>query len=559
MAQAGESEFGFLADDTRAIALGMALRWTWTTQTQLLNLLRAVGSRSAQTAKAFTGEQIKSAWWRLKQVGLLQEQNNRPGYVHLADPLRIALYRELLDKIPLDLARNAMCRAENIPLARFDYQWPTYDQGITVALLRLAAFSGADQETLARMQSLISYRLDWNSVLSEACYEAFDAGLFERITPGWRWEMLSHAVQSVVKNWRVDSLPMARHAERLPPEALREAPDCLRLELAEWMLQRGDVARMNQYLAACDGASADAMKAAAAVQAGQWEPAQLAMEAALKRRQAEVGARKRVFPESLAWYYPLALLVRQSSKALETARKFCLGESGSRTPAPYAGWGLWVHVVGARLGEWPLDRRCLEFQTHSSQRIALETVLWKLLLRAWAGTETAGPPQDAKALDKVVAELHSRLRKLGLDWLDAQVAGAQAVIFGEDAPAGFVLGSGQEAWRGVLASLLDLGGVSTAGGKTAAAGDTRILWALRLGKGGRVDAIEAMEQKQGTRGWSKPKAVSLSRLAGNERLAPWDAKVAQSIRADRHHAKRHYLDRAARRCASPASTRANSS
>lgn len=114
----------------------MALRWTWATQTQLLNLLRALGSRSAQSAKAFTGEQIKGAWWRLKQVGQLQEQNNRPGYVRLADRLRIALYRELLDTLPRDAAHAAMCRAENLPLASFDCRWPTSDTGTTVGLLR---------------------------------------------------------------------------------------------------------------------------------------------------------------------------------------------------------------------------------------------------------------------------------------------------------------------------------------------------------------------------------------------------------------------------------------
>lgn len=111
MAMAGESEFGFLADDTRAVALAMALRWTWTTQTHLLNLLRAMGSRSAQTAKAFTGEQIKGAWARLKQVSLLLEPTHRPGYVRLTDPLRIALYREILDKVPAsaqDELQNAL-------------------------------------------------------------------------------------------------------------------------------------------------------------------------------------------------------------------------------------------------------------------------------------------------------------------------------------------------------------------------------------------------------------------------------------------------------------------
>ena len=32
------------------------------------------------------------------------------------------------------------------------------------------------------------------------------------------------------------------------------------------------------------------------------------------------------------------------------ARKFCVAESGSRTPEPFDAWGLWAHALRVRLG-----------------------------------------------------------------------------------------------------------------------------------------------------------------------------------------------------------------
>ncbi|MBK5257273.1 MAG: DEAD/DEAH box helicase [Vicinamibacteria bacterium] len=54
-----------------------------------------------------------------------------------------------------------------------------------------------------------------------------------------------------------------------------------------------------------------------------------------------------------------------------------------------------------------------------------------------------------------------------------------------------------------------------------------------------------MEQKRGPRGWSRPKPLSLSRLAKDHKLDPADAKVARAIRPDRYNAQRLRLDLAA--------------
>jgi superfamily II DNA or RNA helicase len=142
----------------------------------------------------------------------------------------------------------------------------------------------------------------------------------------------------------------------------------------------------------------------------------------------------------------------------------------------------------------------------------------------------------------VVAALRQRLQACGFAWLDAQLAAAEAVFAGGEAPAHFFVAGGVESWRTVLASLQALGAETSAAGDAKA---TRLVWSIRLNRQGGVEDIEPWEQKRGQRGWSKPKALSLPKLAGNEKLEPWDAKVARAIRKDRYHARRYTLDRAA--------------
>lgn len=80
---------------------------------------------------------------------------------------------------------------------------------------------------------------------------------------------------------------------------------------------------------------------------------------------------------------------------------------------------------------------------------------------------------------------------------------------------------------------------------TPDAHETRLLWSVHLGPQGTVETIEPLEQKLGQRGWGKPKAISLAKIAGNERLAPWDAQVIRAIRKNPHFARSFWLDRAA--------------
>ena len=137
-------------------------------------------------------------------------------------------------------------------------------------------------------------------------------------------------------------------------------PENLRVQLAEVLLHRGEGARVASVLAGDSSGASDALRAAVHVQEGRWAEAQAAFEAAFKKRQAETGARKRLLPETVAWLYPLALLAQQTPKHLELAKKFCVGESGSRNPPPGDRWGAWVHAVSVRLGDVALDKSALD-------------------------------------------------------------------------------------------------------------------------------------------------------------------------------------------------------
>jgi len=100
----------------------------------------------------------------------------------------------------------------------------------------------------------------------------------------------------------------------------------------------------------------------------------------------------------------------------------------------------------------------------------------------------------------------------------------------------------EPGWQQALEALQAL-----AGGQEAAGGapDRRLLWALSLDADGAVGTIEPMEQTRGARGWGKPRPVPLARVAEDDRLDSWDARVARAIRRDQSHNRRYVLDRAA--------------
>jgi superfamily II DNA or RNA helicase len=542
---------GPIPADTRRVARAMALLWTFRPRTAIYNLLGLLGCKR-EDGRAFTQDDVRQAIRQLHAQGWREDMSHRDGFHRLREVVRGELYRELLDEIPLPSLRAALHRLDSFPANRLTYSWPLYDMAATVALLRLELIAGTPAKELDHWRVLIARSMDWNSVVFTAAFPAFDPALFERITPQWRWDLAFFAVAEVNHGWRAELLPPCEWALGKLGAGREAMPEPLRLALGELLLHRGEPAAARAALDGLAGGAADALRACVLVQQGRWSDGQLAFEAAIKRRQTEVGARKRIFPASMAWLYPVALLAQPSPRHLEQARKFCLGEAGKRDPSAHDGWGRWVHAIGARLGDVALDRTAFEPRPQAYGYSGLDD-LWKLLLAAWIGRDAlgwnaAGRAGDAK-VDRsagLVAALRERLQACRLDGLVRQVDAAAAVLRGEEPADGFFVSGPGERWRDVLAALQALGADAAAGDASDAGKETtRIVWAIGIGEHDALESIAPFEQKRGPRGWGKPKPLSLAKIGANERLAPWDAKVARAIRKDRWSARQWDLDRAA--------------
>ncbi|PKO87139.1 MAG: DNA helicase [Betaproteobacteria bacterium HGW-Betaproteobacteria-10] len=418
------------------------------------------------------------------------------------------------------------------------------NQPCTIALLRALLLSGAGQEVIAPLINTINRFEDWVQPAAFAVLLPFDAASFERIDAHWQGELACRAAISVSNHWSSNLLPVVDWAmDQLQADPARLAPR-LRLGLADIALQRGNMALLRQAVDGLDGSGCAALQAAALIVDGQWENGQKAFEAALKRGQTETGFRKQIFPESISWLYPLALLAQGSPKQLEQARKFCISEAGKRTPNAHDDWGRWVNAIDARLGNAPLVPSAFSLQDSAYERYSL-ALFWKVMLATWIGSETLG---KAVAPDKasVLNGLRRRLQECKFSALLKMLDNAEIVLAGGEPPADFFVASKGEQWREVLSALQALADESGAnkGGKNDAE-KTRILWTLAIGKHGELLDIKPFEQKRSSRGWSSPKALPLSRLAANQTLPPADAKLARCLRAERHYAKRFNLDLAA--------------
>jgi superfamily II DNA or RNA helicase len=533
------------ADDNRLVAEAMALLWTYRPRTTIYSLLGPLGAKRAN-GRAFTQDDVRNAIRALRERGWIEDMPHREGFVRLRDDVRAKLYRELLDRTAAATLREALQRSHRFGTQPTSYHWVVYDPAAAVALLRLELFSGTPQKEIERLRATIGRSLDWDEIVHVAAFAAFDGALFDRVDEPLRWELAFSALAQLCVAWDAVALPVCEWAIAKADGERERVPAPVRLALAELSIHRGDTTRAQHALQGIDSGGADTLRAYLLVQEGRFAEAQAAFEAALKGRQVEMGARKRVLPVSVAWLYPLCLLAQQTPVHLELARKFCIGEAGTRNPSPHDGWGLWVHAIGARLGDASLDKEAFRFQAGDPRYVTLGA-FWQLLLAAWLGRDAIGLREArearATALARHARAVRDRLASCRLDWLAKQVEAARAVLDGGEPQPGFFVPPERERWKEVLASLAALAADRPAG--EPAADSTRIVWAIRLGKGGTVESVEPLEQKRGPRGFGKPKPLALSKIARNERLPPWDAKVARAIRRDRYDSRSSVIDRAA--------------
>lgn len=522
------------------IMLAMALLWTPHTRTTIYTLLRKLDFKHS-SGRMMTADEVKHCIQQLLMQKLAVESKQRNGYYCLADSQRNLLYEELLNTVDAPLLRRALHETEGFNPQHTLYSWPLYDRDTTVAIVRLALLTHAPKSEIERMAQLIGRMMDWNSILRVALLHDFSEASFARIDSALRWDLAYIAVLDLSAIWDVDLLPVVNWTLAQVASNREQMPSYLRIAIAELLLHRGERDAARNVIDGIDESAVDALQAYALAQEGKWAEAQALYEAAMKKRQVEIGAKKRVFPVSIAWIYPLTLLAQQTPAHLERARKFCVGESGKRDPDTTSGWGQWVHAIDIRRGDAEPDPALYKAAEHYTQHVSLDH-LWRLLLAAWLGMDAMrGASKTYRtALSTMAQHQTERLNHCGLNWLASMAEGAKSLINGQEPPPGFFVAGKAEHWREVLSALQSLG--SDAPARSESGETSRFIWMLDIGKGGALLGIQSMEQKRGARGWSKPKAVTLSKIAGNPHLSPWDAKVANCIRTEKYGRRNALLD-----------------
>ncbi len=524
----------------------LALLWSYRPRTDVYAALGALRVKQPG-GRAYTQEDVKLTLREMREANVVERDPQRDGFYRLARHVASTAYAKLLDTYPTGALLGVLNHLDSVPLDSNRAWWPLYDSHKTAAFLRLAMFSGWERERIAKLRELIGGRFDWHQIVLGAVVRAFDPVLFDRVRPEVQWELAIPAFEFASYHWNAEAVPLCDWTlARLDAHA-SSMPGPLRLCVAEHLLLRGEGERMLLALEGLPGGYAAALRACRLALLGQWAEAVPAFQAALKSLQVEAGQRKRLMAASIAWIYPMSLLALNDAKSLETARRFCVAESGSRDPSVFDIWGTWVHVIRARLGETPLDHRLVgDRRTHDDPRRVFPD-LWRLLAVAWIGIErfrVLGVDADVlRFAGTETKRLTAATGACGFAWLGSLAEDALATLQSREVTRPFFVRPAGELWRDVLAQLQALDAPVEAAAKSAE--QSRLVWVLTLGDAGDVEDIDLIEQKRGTRGWNKGKSVGFSRLLGATPLSRHDQKLASAVYRDPYDRRRGLLDRAA--------------
>ncbi len=401
-----------------------------------------------------------------------------------------------------------------------------------------------------------------------------DPNALAKLEPRHQANILKASLWAQLETWAPTPLPVADLALDLLRRFDDPASFALRLACATHLLWAGRWDALDGVLAPLlqgpgdgDGTDGDIVwgslgaivLAAQRSLQGDWADAEARYDPPLAALRKALGRRKDVLPDMLALPYLQALLAQGSPAPLDKALKFALTETGKKVGGNDRDFGLVALAVQMHRGDLATD--LAQYRPLSTTRYNYRIDLWRWLMRGWLQTEpTALPLGDADA--ESARRLVALMGRLGLPVLGWQVDCALALLQGEPLPAApaapgpagptssarppvFFVPSTRETWRNALDALSALAAPAKSAGTDARSDRTRLLWVVSLSQHGAVRDIVPHEQKQGPRGWSKPKPVPLLRLSKTETLPPLDAAVARAVRAVPYSARGQRLDLAA--------------
>ncbi|HPP82797.1 MAG TPA: SNF2-related protein, partial [Rubrivivax sp.] len=420
------------------------------------------------------------------------------------------------------------------PMDRVPSYFTPRDRNEAMALLRLVLAGGIDAKTYASMQHGVLVRVNLLDIVFEVLAQLLRLELFDRVHAPLLWALLG-----VVDEYGLlERAPaLLQWVERHLDEAPAQSAAGLRLRVAEHRLHRGDFEGAGAAIAGEPAAAPflPLLESLRPALQGRFDETAAAFPPAWKALGAHLGKRRGFAPQSLLQCYPLALMARPDAQAWATARKFCIAQSGSRTPPYQDPWGLWAHALAVRLGDERLEPDALKAEARWGNVAAdPDRQADRLVLAAWLAQAPKG--WRPALLQSMVDGLHAA----GLAWKADLVLqachqlGLPLPARPADAPPPWPVAyfrPRQDAWREALAAITALG---EGGGASADKPLPTLRWRLSLDREGRVHDLQAFEPAATARG--KPKPLTPMQMGKRTRLDPRDAAVARALRPGRHRA-----------------------
>jgi superfamily II DNA or RNA helicase len=520
----------------------------WERGPQPLALLLEALNWAREDGRRFQPADVSMAFARLAGEGRLAPHGQRSGAVPLAGQLERlgVLLREPALAPAWSLWAWATCGGTGRPSDR----WRNVhlrDAAEQTSLLRLMLASGMNATEFRSHIDTLLFAGVSPPAMAEAMRQLLACGLADRVDSGLWWQLLDQldaggalAGAAELSAWIGTELAQGGGARATG----------LRLRLAEAQIHRGD---LDGALSAL-GPDADLqdfaplLRAAHLAWQGRFEEARAAFAPALKQLAERLGRRKALAPPGLLQWHLLSLMHEDAGSAWLAARRFCISESGTRSPPSTTPWGRWAHACGVKLGAAVYEPMAFDLPKKSVQRGLVrqgdlpdktEPLAERVVLSAWLGEAPKGwEPATLQEVSDGLFALGKPWKAdlliqacLRLGWLPPQRPA--------DAPPPWPVawfGAVAEPWEQALATIAALGG-GTAEAPSARPAAT-LRWRLALDAHSRPFWLQAFEPSASGR--AKAKALSVRQLQKRERLDPRDLAAARAVRRPRFRA--HEID-----------------
>jgi superfamily II DNA or RNA helicase len=531
-----------------ALALGAAPR----PRDWVAELLAVPGVRESSAVRP-TLDGVRSGLSSLQQAGWIESSERKPGFWTVAGPALPLVYERLLQRADARLLRGALARADGYTALAAagriaGERLPSIEASL--ALVRLELLSGASPEAIEALNQRMPWGVQADTLVEPALAPCPDDELFQRLHPHWQLSQLRRAWSEWVGVWLPpEAWAIREWTEKLLATGPLPATEPLRWAYADYLLATGDHDRLSALVPAGEAdlppefdAVRAAYRAALAAQQARWTEAEQGFDTALATLRQSTGRRRELLPPPLGMAYVQSLLAQRTPAADAKALKYALAEGGKREPVLDGPFGFAALAILIQQGDAPRNLQPFQPARYTTPSHVSPLDYWRWMMRAWL-KQGALPEPLLPAEADAAARLKDKLRLAGLTHLEAEFDAAMSVLAGERAPSWFFVPGTQEPWQAALAALgAVLQPTAEEGAAQPDAAATRLLWLLDVDANGRVFDLVPHDQKQGPRGWGKPKEAPLARLQRSvEALPPYDAAVARAIRLE-SYGRAHRLD-----------------